>query len=91
MSWMLLEEVGSGFAAQLARGALEAAGVPCRADTEGPADEFTSAQSLSGRGVGIYVPTERLEDARAILRELRSSPVDELPWDADDEEREHER
>jgi len=90
-TWVLLEECGTKFEAELTRGALESAGMKCHADTDGPADEFTATQHLAGRGVGVYVPEERLDEAKALLVEIRAgrdTSADEVPWDAPDPEAE---
>ncbi|MDJ0975785.1 MAG: DUF2007 domain-containing protein [Planctomycetota bacterium] len=81
--FVVLEEVGTPFDAQLIVGLLKDAGIPHATDPEGPVDEFTMSQHLMGQGIRILVPHEELERARAMLADVRANPPDpeSLPWD----------
>jgi hypothetical protein len=87
-NWVVLDEVGGSFQAEILRGLLEAQGVPVVLSQEG-AGHSAYAVTVGPLGqVQILVPAEQLSDAQKILDDYYSGAYENLPPLDDGEEAE---
>ena len=56
--------------AEMARGILEGAGIPARISSDAPGVFGAGWSGTVPRGVELFVPREREDDARAVLMEI---------------------
>lgn len=69
--WVKLAEYGREEQARLVAGRLEIEGIPVTLSPESPADIYGPGSSAYlGKGIEIYVPENRLLEARMILEHL---------------------
>jgi hypothetical protein len=84
-NWVVLEEVGGSFQAEILGGLLEAQGIPVVLSQEG-AGRSAYAVTVGPLGqVQILVPAEVLEEARKVLEDYYNGAFEDLP-PLDDEE-----
>ena len=74
LAWVALVEFGAVYEAEIAAGRLESAGIISRIDRRGAAGIFGLGHSgFSVRGVTLYVPEDRVSEAREAL-DLEEEP-----------------
>ena len=74
LAWVALIEFGAVYEAEIAAGRLESAGIISRIDRRGAAGIFGLGHSGSSvRGVMLYVPEDRVSEAREAL-DLEDEP-----------------
>lgn len=71
--WVCATVLGSPEAAQVARSAMDAHGIPCYVRSDNVAGAL-GAMTLTNRGVELHVPAEHLTEAREILQVPSSAP-----------------
>jgi Putative prokaryotic signal transducing protein len=85
-NWVVLDEIGGSFQAEILRGLLEAQGIPVVLSQEG-AGHSAYAVTVGPLGqVQILVPAEQFSDAREILDDYYSGAFEDLPPLDDGEE-----
>jgi Putative prokaryotic signal transducing protein len=78
-NWVVLEEVGGSFQAEILGGLLEAQGIPVVLSQEG-AGRSAYAVTVGPLGqVQILVPAEALGEARKVLDDYYSGAFEDLP------------
>lgn len=66
--WVVLAEFGATYEAEIAAGRLESVGIVSRIDSGGAVGLFGPGHAgASVRGVTLYVPADRLDEAREAL------------------------
>lgn len=69
-AWVRVGTYGAIWEAELARGILENAGIPARISSDAPGVFGAGWSGGVVRGVDLFVPHDREDDARAVLMEL---------------------
>jgi len=85
VNYVVLQEAGSAFHASLLAGALKNAGIDARTDGDVAIDEFSMAKHMTGAGVRILVPEDRLAEARELADAIaaRTRAADDQDDDRD--------
>lgn len=76
-NYVVLQEAGTRFDAELLVGALKNAGIEAHADEAAAVDEFSMAEHMRGGGIRILVHEARLAEAREVVASIKEAAAED--------------